>query len=518
MYLEKTAEAISSLNKIHRNNTSPNYLINQKQALSPMRGNYEYDDAYSKTKSHKRNLSLDDSTIINPHLLNYGQSIDYKTGSLKHLNDQYRSHFRRNSYDNKLMTLDGGGSQRRTIDQTSPSQRKKLLADHQNSNNQYGEHERTGKTDAYRERGVQLLNSPNSPSSPIRRSTSFNAKQRNDGFKELMTLHGRGPNRYEATTNGKETLRKSASSSSFKKMVTNLHANDSQLQSYSTNDESDFNSNDYPGEDDPSPLYMSDDSDEPVSQNVKGGMHASGAPISHTRYNKAFLMRIEQSKQIATAGTAASTKGLMACPNTPEMPRRNTTQRASFRDRASMPRDSSLSRIKQDLPNLKTIKKTLTEPSKASSNAGSIKSQGKVLPKYMDISKYKSNQGQNQTFLRRDESKSTLINRTEIKKSPSAIGLSKTDSMTAAPIRIKSAGAKLSGNSSKGMANHFSLFLSLLLFLTQINGNTTIAESKAREAELAMWRRRATYDPMKAAAEGRKKLDTTKKGSKSSDR
>lgn len=30
-------------------------------------------------------------------------------------------------------------------------------------------------------------------------------------------------------------------------------------------------------------------------------------------------------------------------------------------------------------------------------------------------------------------------------------------------------------------------------------------DTKTREAELAMWRRRATYDPLKAAAEGRKK-------------
>lgn len=36
-------------------------------------------------------------------------------------------------------------------------------------------------------------------------------------------------------------------------------------------------------------------------------------------------------------------------------------------------------------------------------------------------------------------------------------------------------------------------------------------ETKAREIELAMWRRRATYDPMKAAAEGRKKQEEAKK-------
>lgn len=38
-----------------------------------------------------------------------------------------------------------------------------------------------------------------------------------------------------------------------------------------------------------------------------------------------------------------------------------------------------------------------------------------------------------------------------------------------------------------------------------------LADTKAREVELAMWRRRATYDPMKAAAEGRKKQEEAKK-------
>lgn len=440
MYLEKTAEAISSLNKIHRNNTSPNYVINQRQTMSPMHGNYDYENAYSKTKSHKRNLSLDDSTIVNPQLLTYGQRFDYKAGSLKHLNDQYRNHSRRNSYDNKLTAFESSGLHRKIIDQASPSQRKKWLADQQNSNNKYGDME-----------CVKVLSAANSPSSPIRRSTSFSAKQQNDGFNEVMTLHGRNINRYDASANGKKTLCKSASSSSFKKMVTNLHANDLQQQCYSTNDESDFNSNDYPGDDNTSPFYMSDDSDETTTQHAKSNQISSSLPISHTRYNKAFLMRIEQSKQMASAGSTALAKGVIACPNTPEMPRRNTTQRASFRDRASMPRDSSLSRIKMDLPSMKTMKKTLTEPSKVTNSTGSNKSQNKVLPKYLDISKYKSGQGSGQTFLRRDESKSTLINRAEIRKSPSAIGLSKTDSMTAAPaIRIKSAGAKLSGNSSKG--------------------------------------------------------------------
>lgn len=41
-------------------------------------------------------------------------------------------------------------------------------------------------------------------------------------------------------------------------------------------------------------------------------------------------------------------------------------------------------------------------------------------------------------------------------------------------------------------------------------------DTKAREQELAMWKRRATYDPMKAAAEGRKKQEEAKKSTNSS--
>lgn len=44
--------------------------------------------------------------------------------------------------------------------------------------------------------------------------------------------------------------------------------------------------------------------------------------------------------------------------------------------------------------------------------------------------------------------------------------------------------------------------------------------AKQKENELAMWRRRATYDPMKAAAEGRRKQEEAKRTTqpKTSDR
>lgn len=37
-----------------------------------------------------------------------------------------------------------------------------------------------------------------------------------------------------------------------------------------------------------------------------------------------------------------------------------------------------------------------------------------------------------------------------------------------------------------------------------------VLDDAEREADLAMWRRRASYDPMKAAAEGKRKLEEKK--------
>lgn len=46
----------------------------------------------------------------------------------------------------------------------------------------------------------------------------------------------------------------------------------------------------------------------------------------------------------------------------------------------------------------------------------------------------------------------------------------------------------------------------LILFSCFISGSNA-----SREAELAMWKRRASYDPMKAAAEGKKKQEEARK-------
>lgn len=118
-------------------------------------------------------------------------------------------------------------------------------------------------------------------------------------------------------------------------------------------------------------------------------------------------MRCEQNKKAAGAGGGAMMKalGVVACPNTPELPRRNLAERSSIRDRTSMPRDSSLSRLQDKKP----LSAGSTPTAKAAPGGA------KVTSKYLDISKYKTG-GNN--FLKRDETK-TYLGR-EVKKSSSS--------------------------------------------------------------------------------------------------
>lgn len=481
MYLEKTAEAISYLNKLHRNNAS--YNGNHRPQTSPRNctspshcPNYSGDEpAYRSLSSHKRNLSLDGTSSNDFSKLAYGETFDGKTTDLM---DSYeylrrRGHVRSNSYENRYGSHDGSSAvkqqqqqQRHRFDQTSPSQRKKYVAEPKQHTTSAGSQSACHEA-VHGSQAKSLV----SGGSPMRRSTSFSMQKRNNNnFPSPKT---------QPKSN---SIMKSASSSSFKKLSlaattlgsVNVHDVDddddddddySSSDKYYAHDTSDINSNEYANDRD-AMNYMSDsmvdrsDGYEDSMSHYYSRPHAAETQVSQTRYNKAFMIR----KQFAANGSGPPSSSAIpaACPNTPEMPRRNVTQRASFHDRKSVPRDSSLSRIKQDLPNFKTMKKSLAEsgasvaPSLASS-AASTKSQNKVLPKYLDISKYKTNSAQGQTFLRRDESRSTLVNRMEIRKSPSAIGLMKVDTMGAGngsvgvnAGRVKSAGAKLGGTANKG--------------------------------------------------------------------
>lgn len=444
MYLEKTAAAISSLQKIHRKNNSPQSPTSPMRFTAPTefgsRNTYEKAIELRPMHLHKRNLSLDVS-----HAARKLQDFSGQYGTECALDAQIQErmrtrHTRHNSYENQMIQLH---SPRRTsIDQTmslAQQQPKAMYTEQQSLLNKYLDDEK-----ARRRSSVGGVGAEAAIDSPIRRSSSFcqrnqAAASRNVVKKQTTTLR-----RVTSTTSTGNTLQKSASSSSFKKILSAPSASQQQqlndLESY-VNEGDDL----HPADDvEYNLIYSSDESDmDATNSSIKYESDvAAEPPISHTRYNKAFLMRMEQNKLIGAVGTIGGVagKGLQACPNTPEMQRRAINPRASFRDRTSMPRDSSLSRMKQDLPNLQTTRRVLTQAATKDSSIGSGSgNKQRVLPKYMDISKYKPAQGQN--FLKRDESKSTLINRSEIRKSPSAIGLSKTDTMRSSG-RVKSAGAK----------------------------------------------------------------------------
>lgn len=197
-------------------------------------------------------------------------------------------------------------------------------------------------------------------------------------------------------------------------------------------------------------------SEEYSDEDGGGGGLEFKEPITNTRYNKAFLMRMEQNKKPATTAGGGSggggllnkKQGVVACPNTPEMRRRDPASgRLSLRERQSMPRDSSLSRMKQDLPALNTTKKALT-------SVGGSKE--KIMPKYMDISKYK--QPATGNFLKKDETKSYLQQK-EVRRSPSSasVNLSRNDQSRASNRSIKSAGAKPAVISKKEQIGWFKL-------------------------------------------------------------
>lgn len=288
-------------------------------------------------------------------------------------------------------------------------------------------------------------------SSPIKRSSSFSVKTQQTAHMVMPVTPKLGRNKLGSTGSGTiirssnrgGVIQKSASSTSFKKM----------LHQYNDDDDIEFYINDTDALD-PEIDYDSDSSE---------GVELEKEPITNTRYNKAFLMRIEQSKKAISGAGGGNKQGNVACPNTPEVGRREIR-----RDRMSMPRDSSLNRLKQDLHkkvvaggkigsttvavDIPSKESTIVNCSGSLSNSGNVNTGNKkVLPKYLDISKYKSPQAA--SFLKKDESKSYLLNKTEVKRSPSSasVVLSRTDPSRASTRSVKSAGAK-PGNSKKADA------------------------------------------------------------------
>ncbi|XP_017059735.1 uncharacterized protein LOC108100387 isoform X2 [Drosophila ficusphila] len=360
------------------------------------------------------------------------------------------------------------------------------------------------------------------PLSPLRRSSSFQQQQQQQqgqhpvrqarpNFQNLYTPPAARHAHALSTVHQQQQLKKSASSNNFDQAYSDY---DNELQYY-INDEDELGT---------TGAYYSSNEEEDVEENhdeVQGSV-----PLSNTRMNKALLMRIERSKQRVAGAQAAPTKptsapagkltlaqsgaGLVACPNTPEMPRRNIKSAprvapgsGNRNTRQSMPRETSLSRLAQQVPSsLANAKKQLLQT--ASAGVSSSSRDQRVQPKYLDISKYKSAQSNN--FLRKNDAKSTLKPADQMKRSPSAssMGLSRGDGTRASNRSVRStASAMNTSTTSLGGGNPGSRNSSAMRRDASVN--------KQKEAEMAMWKRRSTYDPMKAAAEDRRKKEEARR-------
>lgn len=319
--------------------------------------------------------------------------------------------------------------------------------------------------------------------SPLRRSSSFSARvaatQRaaRPNFQNIYTppaaRHSYGlstaPPLKTAAQQG-QPLKKSASSNSFGQAYADYDEN---LQYY-INDEDDQEEEYYSSgaEENLEPEYYDDGPSEELDME-------NSVPLSNTRYNKALLMRIERSKQKVSGKpqSAPPTKaamlmaggGVMACPNTPELPRSATTRSSvGAAQRQSMPRDASLSRLAQQVPNsLASAKKQLLQtaanvPSTATTQRST--SSQRATPRYLDISKYKP--AQSNQFLRKNDAKSTLKTPTNevMKRSPSSssMGMSRGDPSRTSNRSVRSASSVMSSS------------------VTSLGGGTGRASSTAR--------------------------------------
>ncbi|XP_017468581.1 PREDICTED: uncharacterized protein LOC108360698 isoform X1 [Rhagoletis zephyria] len=386
--------------------------------------------------------------------------------------------------------------------------------------------------------------------SPLRRSSSFSAKlattQRaaRPQFSNIYTppaarhnyslvSGGDGQSATAVAVSNSSIMKKSASSNNFRQAIGDYDEN----FQYYINDEDDIGEEYYSSGaeeieeeyDDAEHYYQHDDDMQAAAGNT------SAVPLSNTRLNKALLMRIERSKQRVSGGGFSSGSGkpssapvsklqqqqggscgVMACPNTPELPRRgirNAPRSAGAATaRQSVPRDTSLSRLASQVPNsLASAKKQLLQTAAAVPSAAKLTNQ-RVQPKYLDISKYKPVQGNN--FLRKNESKSTLKTSTlagdVMKRSPSSssMGLSRADPTRTSNRSVRSVASCMTtsgttlggGGGGSGGSGRAS---------SAVRRDQSV--TKQKEAEMAMWKRRSTYDPMKAAAEDRRKKEEAKR-------
>lgn len=337
--------------------------------------------AQSATRNsiHKRNSSLDSTRYT-------GMSTSLQSNHLNHVMENKKQqppqqHSRHNSYDGMLPPHRPSNAKYSHFDQTDDDDYESMPS------RGLPERQQVSIKQQHHQNAVKGQQQP--VGSPIKRSSSFNVKPQDVPSPARVSGTPKMQNKFmktfSAPTHGSR-IQKSASSSCFKQ-----HDDDDYENEFYINDDDDLH---------PNQFSPSEESDEEHRYSL------NDPPITNTRYNKTFLMRCEQSKKAAGSGTGMKALGVVACPNTPELPRRNLAERSSGRDRASIPRDSSLSRLQDKKP--LSAGATPTAKGTAAAAGG-----GKVTSKYLDISKYKAERGNN--FLKRDESKNYL-NR-EIKKS-----------------------------------------------------------------------------------------------------
>uniref|UniRef100_A0A182JN96 Uncharacterized protein n=1 Tax=Anopheles atroparvus TaxID=41427 RepID=A0A182JN96_ANOAO len=499
----------------------------------------EEDGELDQQELHRRAAGLADITAVNDHALPRPRAMS--VGPRRTPSGQQQQQQQQHQHQHHMQSSSTGAKQQGT---GAAVQQRDAVAMKNVTNRVQKTHSAGGHTGHNQQQQQQQH-----LTSPIKRSSSFSVKPNvmKPATPTLSTkATGAGVNGRTAAGGGPK-IQKSASSTSFKKMVGALD-NGVQPQQYHHHavqpphhrhqlvmdpnypDELMLYIND--GDDDG--LQMHGGADRRHHQHQQGyssssltdededggelddeqldegeGGRMGKEPLTNTRYNKTFLMRMEQNKKIAAgsaaalAGGAKQSGGAAACPNTPELPRRAVQVRSVGlgRDRASMPRDSSLNRMKQDMALRKSatgremlLGKGQQQSTQSIQSASSATGGGKVQPKYLDISKYKSSNAAN--FLKKDESKSYLIRQEGVRKSPSSASvssaLSRTDPSRMSARSIKSASSAASKSSGGGGGG-------------AAGANKKDPVKVAKEQELEMWRRRASYDPMKAALEGKKK-------------
>jgi len=358
---------------------------------------------------HKRNSSLDSSrytpaTVMSTSLqTNQLNNYLIDNNKMQQKQQQQQQHLRHNSYDGML-----------TQRPTTTNNNNMKYSHFDQTDDEYESMPSRGTTLPERQHlSIKQQHQQNAikqqQQSPIKRSSSFNIKaQEIQSPARITSGTPKMHNKFVKTVSAPAQtikIQKSASSTCFKQMTNAIDDDD---------DDDDYENEFYINPDDDLHANQFTPSDESEEEQKYSLTMVNDPPISNTRYNKTFLMRCEQSKNKTAIG--GKPLGVIACPNTPEMPRRDLAARASARDRVSMPRDSSLGRVLDRKPlSAGAVPSSVKSTSNNNGNANT-NSAGKVTSKYLDISKYKSEKGNN--FLKRDESKSYL-NR-EVKKSSSS--------------------------------------------------------------------------------------------------